>query len=145
MKLTLGVPFCGLLALTARPWLFSYQLGADIGVGAKPVRSASMLDGRTRRALNKKSSFGKDHNYRIHADQIENGGRFPSIERNSRNDGLIQAARQKYGAADIVTKKPYQDFGSRRFPGHDPRMELAVVICKTAMRSKCREGNKTIT
>jgi len=72
--------------------------GADVGIGAKPIRGADVIVDGTRKTLDKKWTYWE-------------GPRFSSslpIKWQIADDPA--AAGGKYGAADIVTKKAYRDF-----------------------------------
>ncbi len=83
---------------------------ASVGVGAKPIPGAEMLLDGSRHMLDQKWTYWKGPRFasslpikwQVVADPVDGGHAVSSYEPAS--------AGGKYGAADIVTKKPYRDF-----------------------------------
>jgi Domain of Unknown Function (DUF1080) len=91
-------------------WAAGLALGADVGVGARPVRDAEVLIDGSRRLLDEKWTYWQGPRFasslpikwQIVPDPVDAGTVLMTDDRAA--DG------GKYGAADIVTKKAYRDF-----------------------------------
>ena len=83
---------------------------ADVGVGAKPIAGAEVILDGSRKLLDEKWTYWEGPRFssslpikwKVVDDPVDGGQAISS------NDPA--AAGGKYGAADIVTKKPYRDF-----------------------------------
>ena len=107
--------------MTARPTLSFWVLcvaamvgsitaKAEVGVGAKPPQGAEVLIDGTRQTLDEKWTYWQGPRFasampikwQIVDDPVDGGKALSTME--------PAAAGGKYGAADIVTQKPYRDF-----------------------------------
>lgn len=99
----------GLLAIFA-PALAAAAKDASIGVGAKPIEGAEVLIDGSRATLDEKWTYWQGPGFKsslpikwkIVQDPVDKGTALMTDD--------PAAAGGKYGAADIVTKKPYRDF-----------------------------------
>src|SRR6187399_1456714 len=86
------------------------RVGAGVGVGAKPIAGAEIILDGSREMLDQKWTYWKGPRFasslpikwQVADDPLESGHTISSFE--------PAAADGKFGAADIVTKKPYRDF-----------------------------------
>ena len=98
------------VALSSASATFAADEAKSIGVGAKPPQGAEMLIDGTRETLDAKWMYWEGPGFKsampikwkIVEDPVDKGGALMTDDRAA--DG------GKYGAADIVTKKPYRDF-----------------------------------
>ncbi len=99
-----------LRSLAIAPLLFASAFAAEVGLGVKPPAGADVIIDGTREKLDAKwiywegPRFGSSMpiKWKIVEDPVDKGGALMTDDRAA--DG------GKYGAADIVTKKPYRDF-----------------------------------
>ncbi len=101
--------FAAITAILA-PLLFAPNAIAAIGVGAKPIPGAETIFDGSRQMLDEKWTYWKGPRFASSlpikwqvVDDPVNGGQAISSYEPAADGG-------KYGAADIVTKKPYRDF-----------------------------------
>lgn len=102
---------CFLAALLPGLTVLSCQTAhADVGVGAKPIKDASVILDGSRKMLDDKWTYWKGPRFqsslpikwKVVEDPIDDGSAI-------KTDDPV-AAGGKYGTADIVTKKKYRDF-----------------------------------
>src|SRR3954453_24064301 len=97
-------------ALILLPLSFTSTSLASIGVGAKPLPGAEIILDGSRKMLDEKWTYWKGPRFasslpikwQVVGDPVDGGHAISSYE--------PAAAIGKFGAADIVTKKPYRDF-----------------------------------
>lgn len=85
-------------------------LAAELGVGAKPIPGAELMFDGSRKMLDEKWTYWEGPGFKsalpikwqIVPDPVDGGSAVSTSD--------PAAAGGKYGAADIVTKKPYRDF-----------------------------------
>jgi hypothetical protein len=142
MKLTPCSPVYGLLALAAAV-VSQPCVRADIGIGAKPVRGAEVLIDGTRKTLDKKWIYWEGPRFsssmpikwKIVEDPVDKGTVVMTDD--------PAAAGGKYGAADIVTKKPYRDFRLHvEFLVMNPHGNSGVYL-QNRYEIQIQEGDKT--
>ena len=115
----------------------------NIGVGAKPVAGAEMILDGTRQMLDEKWTYWEGPRFasslpikwKIVDDPVDGGTVIQTDD--------PAAAGGKYGAADIVTKKPYRDFRLHiEFLVTGPRGNSGVYLQNRYEIQIC-EGDKT--
>src|SRR3954463_1581688 len=105
--------------------LFCQPLKGDVGVGARPVRGAEVVIDGTRKTLDEKWTYWEGPGFKsalpikwkIVEDPVDHGTVVMTDD--------PAAAGGRYGAADIVTKKPYRDF----------RLHIEFLIMKPGSNS----------
>jgi hypothetical protein len=110
--------------ITASLLLTSMAL-AGVGVGAKPIKGAEVIIDGTRDTLDQKWTYWEGPRFasslpikwKIVEDPVDKGTVLMTDD--------PAAANGKYGAADIVTKKPYRDF----------RLHIEFLVSKTGGNS----------
>jgi hypothetical protein len=98
------------LTLLAATLAFTATAQASIGVGAKPLPGAEVILDGSRKMLDEKWTYWKGPRFssslpikwQVVDDPVDTGHAISSFE--------PAAVGSKFGAADIVTKKPYRDF-----------------------------------
>ena len=136
LTLVLSVSGCS----TARP---GQQAASRIGVGAKPPAGAEVIIDGTRKTLDEKWTYWQGPRFasslpikwKIVEDPVDGGTCLQTDDRAA--DG------GKYGAADIVTKKPYRDFRLHiEFLVTAPRGNSGVYL-QNRYEIQIQEGDKT--
>ncbi len=138
------------MRLSPRPLAIAFTLFAtlvpglaDVGVGAKPLPGAEVIIDGTRAALDEKWIYWEGPRFgsampikwKIVEDPVDKGTALMTDDRAA--DG------GKYGAADIVTKKPYRDFRLHvEFLVMNPKGNSGVYL-QNRFEIQIQEGDRT--